>query len=234
MESKSQKSFLGKKYRLLNKIKNSKELSKLNNSSKTSKIRGPWTLYEDLLLKEWVETYGPKDWKSCAENIPGRNQNQCRHHWNNKLRPNLKIGNWTSEELFLITIFYKKFNCSWTKMIPIFKSRTENSIKNIFDSQAKVIVSKLIKENENKKILDISEYYDIIYDETKKNFLKDNPMNETELEEYIKNIEIMLENKPDEQEFIDLEILRKKNKIDILRSNDDESNNRLNKDLKKK
>ena len=234
MESKSQKSFLGKKYRLLNKIKNSKELSKLNNSSKTSKIRGPWTLYEDLLLKEWVETNGPKDWKSCAENIPGRNQIQCRQHWNNKLRPNLKIGNWTSEELFLITVFYKKFNGSWSKMIPLFKSRTENSIKNIFDSQAKVIVSKLIKENENKKILDISEYYDIIYDETKKNFLKDNPMNETELEEYIKNIEIMLENKPDEQEFIDLEILRKKNKIDILRSNDDESNNRLNKDLKKK
>ena len=161
MESKKEKTFLGKKHSLRTPVKN-------NNSSK---IKGPWTLYEDLLLKEWVETNGPKDWKSCAENIPGRNQIQCRQHWNNKLRPNLKIGNWTSEELFLITVFYKKFKGSWSKMIPIFKSRTENSIKNIFYSQAKVIVSKLKNSKKNKesikKILDLStllEYYYIIYD----------------------------------------------------------------------
>ena len=199
MSTKNVQSFLRKKYKLTNRINNAKKLSKNN---KSSKIKGPWTLEEDLLLKEWVETNGPRNWKECAEKIPGRNHSQCRQHWNIKLRPDLKIGNWTSEELFLITVFYKKFNGSWSKMIPIFKSRTENSIKNIFFSQAKIIVSKLLKDNDNdnnKKRLDLStllEYYDNIYDETKNIFLKDNPMSENELEEYIKKIEIMLENRP--------------------------------------
>ena len=227
MSSKNVQSFLRRKYKLTNRIKNVKKLSKNN---KSSKIKGPWTLEEDLLLKEWVETNGPRNWKECAEKIPGRNHSQCRQHWNIKLRPDLKIGNWTSEELFLITVFYKKFNGSWSKMIPIFKSRTENSIKNIFFSQAKIIVSKLLKDNDNdnnKKRLDLStllEYYDNIYDETKNIFLKDNPMSENELEEYIKKIEIMLENRPSKQTYIDLEILKKKNVIDFLTPNDDNKN----------
>ena len=73
-------------------------------------------------------------------------------HWNSRLKPNLFVGNWTSEEIFLIMVFYIKFNGSWKKMIPIFKSRTENSIKNIFYSQIRTI-SKLQKRKGDKKKL---------------------------------------------------------------------------------
>ena len=164
MKSKNEKSFLGKKHAIRVKFE------KLNNLSKIKKlksIKGPWTYHEDLLLKKWVEINGPKNWRLCAKNIPGRNQSQCRQHWNNKLKPNLLIGNWSSEEIFLILVFYKKFNGSWKKIIPIFKSRTENSIKNIFFSQTRAIVSKIINENDNNKnvILDLPtllKYYDII------------------------------------------------------------------------
>ena len=235
MKSKNEKSFLGKKHAIRVKIK------KINNLSKFKKlysIKGPWTYHEDLLLKKWVETHGPKNWRLCAKNIPGRNQSQCRQHWNNKLKPNLLIGNWTSEEIFLIVAFYKKLNGSWKKIIPIFKSRTENSIKNIFFSQTRAIVSKMKYEKENnKKVFDLPtllKYYDIVYDETKKKFLEDNPMSNNELEEYIKNIEKMLENKPKGKKHIDLDILREKYNIKVINESfDDKSSKKENKINKK-
>ena len=238
MKSKNEKSFLGKKHAIRVKIK------KLNNLSKTKKlysIKGPWTYHEDLLLKKWVDINGPKNWRLCAKNIPGRNQSQCRQHWNNKLKPNLLIGNWSSEEIFLIVVFYKKYNGSWKKIIPIFKSRTENSIKNIFFSQTRAIVSKIINEKDiNKKILDLPtllKYYDIVYDETKKKFLEDNPISENDLEEYIKNIEILLEKNSKGKKYIDLNFLRQKYKIKIYKELDDESSkdkNEIDKKIIKK
>ena len=92
-------------------------------------VKGPWSKEEDELLKNWIEKVGPKSWTKCAENIPGRTGKQCREHWNNSLNSNIIKGNWSSEEDLLIMVFYQKYNGSWKKMIPIFKSRTENSIK---------------------------------------------------------------------------------------------------------
>ena len=88
-------------------------------------IKGPWTFQEDLLLKEWVEKHGPKSWRPWAKNIPGRNRSHFRQHWYNKLKPNLMVDNWSSEEIFLIIAFYKKYKASWRKMIRLFKTRTE-------------------------------------------------------------------------------------------------------------
>ena len=199
MKSKNVKSFLGKKHLIR------VEIEKLNNlSNKDSySIKGPWTDQEDLLLQKWVEINGPKNWRLCANNIPGRNQSQCRQHWNDKLRTDLLIGNWSSEEKFLIVVFYKKLNGSWKKIIPLFKSRTENSIKNIFYSQMRKIVSKLDNENEeNEKKFNLDyllKHYDLALNEVKNNFLKDYPMSESELEEYIKKIEYILANKPKQE-----------------------------------
>ena len=221
-ESKNENSFLGKKHFIRITFK------KLNNLSKNKKlhsIKGPWTYQEDLLLKNWVENNGPKSWRLCAKNIPGRNQSQCRQHWNNKLKPNILVGNWSSEEIFLIVVFYKKLNGSWRKIIPLFKSRTENSIKNIFFSQTRAIVSKINKGKNNKKICDLPtllQYYDIIYEQTKKKFIEDNHINDSEIEEYLKDIENMLENRPKVKKFIDLDILRKKYNIKTFDESDDE------------
>ena len=163
--------YIDKKHSLKKITKNLKNYS---SKKKTNKIKGPWSFHEDLLLKKWVEAYGPKSWRLCAKNIPGRNRSQCRQHWLNKLRPNLVVGKWSSEEIFLIIVFYKKYNGSWKKIAPLFKSRTENSIKNIFYSQARTIVSKIKnkKINSNGKRYNsptLLKYYDIIYVETKKN-----------------------------------------------------------------
>ena len=207
--------FLGKKTSSKTKIKTAIKPKK----EKVPIIKGPWLYKEDLLLQKWVEEHGPTNWWACAKTIPGRNSRQCNQHWNISLKPSLSIGHWTSEEIFLIMIFYKKFNGSWRKMIPIFKSRSENSIKNIFFSQLRKISKFYINidyQKENIGLTYLLKFYDIAFEQIKEKFLKDNPITEKELEEYIKNIEIMLENKPNDQKYIYLEKIRPKpNKINI-------------------
>ena len=202
-----------KRYRSYSK-KDSNNLQKSKKQSKQIITKGQWSHNEDEILKEWVDKNGPKHWTKCALNIPGRTGKQCREHWNNSLNNEIIKGNWTVEEDYLIMVFYNKFNGSWKKMIPIFKSRTENSIKNRFFSQIRKIASKYIKTGKRvystKFGLDILlKYYEEGLDEAKTKYLKNNPMSEKELEEFINNIEILINSKPKEQKFIDFEQFRK-------------------------
>ena len=209
--------FLQSKHSLSLKPK-SKSLNKISSKnkkySKVEIIKGPWSIEEDKKLKEYIEKNGPKNWTKCALNIPGRTGKQCREHWNNSLNDSIKKGNWSSEEDYLIMVFYEKYHGSWKKMIPIFRSRTENSIKNRFFSQIRKIASRYIKtgkrEYSTKFGLNILlKYYKMGLEEAKNEFLKDRSMNEKELEEYINNIDNMVNQKPKEEKFIDIKILRK-------------------------
>ena len=217
--------FIGKKTSSKIKMENAIKPKKTK-SKKDLTIKGPWLYREDLLLKKWVEENGPTKWCECAKTIPGRNAKQCNQHWNICLKPNLTVGHWTSEEIFLIMLFYKKYNGSWKKMIPIFNSRSENSIKNIFFSQLRKNVKSYKNkdyQNENAGLAYLLQFYDIVFEKVKIKFLKDSPMTEKELEEYIKNIEILLENKQNGQKYIDLNKIEKPkhNSIKI------ESNNKI-------
>ena len=69
-------------------------------------VKGPWTSQEDQKLNDWVKKHGATKWTLCAEGIPGRSGKQCREHWNNSLNPDVKKGSWSSEEDFLIMVFY--------------------------------------------------------------------------------------------------------------------------------
>ena len=224
----------------------SKDLNNPPKHKKPSKeiiTKGPWTLEEDRLLINWIDKNGPKNWTKCSQFIPGRSGKQCREHWNNSLNSEIVKGNWSSEEDFFIMLFYKKFNGSWKKMIPIFKSRTENSIKNRFYSQLRKITSKYIKtgkkEYSTKFGLDtLLNYFQIGLDEAKKKYLKNNPITEKELEEYVNKIENLVKNKNKGEKFIELDNLRKiynknlNNDIDINES-EDEFNESLKKFSKK-
>ena len=157
-------------------------------------VKGPWTAQEDAKLYEWVKKQGPTKWTLCSEIIPGRSGKQCREHWNNSLNPDVKKGLWTSEEDFLIMIFYKKYDGSWKKIIPIFKNRTENSIKNRFFSQLRKIASSFIHSKEKKfsakiKLDQLIKYLDIASKKAKEKFLKDKPMTEEQLELFIEEVD---------------------------------------------
>ena len=197
--------------------------------------KGFWTEDEDKILQNWIDDVGPRHWVRVARLIPGRNGKQCREHWFNNLNSQIIKGNWTDEEDFLIMHFYKKYNGSWIKMIPIFKSRSENSIKNRFYSELRKIASKAIKTGNREysckiKLEVLLTFYDKGLLKAKTNFLKSSQMSEKELEEYVNNIEILMKRKPSEEEFIDLESLKNKKKginlnnhiIEIKESEDDE------------
>ena len=70
--------------------------------------KGQWSYQENRLLKQWVKLNGPKNWEACGRFIQGRKGKQCREHWSNCLNPELKKGDWTPEEDFLIMFFYEK------------------------------------------------------------------------------------------------------------------------------
>ena len=228
MSTGRKKVFLQKKRSFTLTPKESNNTPKLKKkSSKGTLIKGPWTSEEDKLLLDWISKNGVKNWTKCAQFIPGRSGKQCREHWNNSLNSEIVKGNWSSEEDFLIMKFYQKFNGSWKKMIPIFKSRTENSIKNRFYSQLRKIASKYIKTGKKEYStifgLDILlKYFDMGMDEAEKKFLSEHPMSENELKEYINKIENMVKNKPKGEKFINLDISIKTNNNRNI--NDDKCN----------
>ena len=201
---------------------------------------GPWDDEEDKILDEWVKKHGPQKWTKCAELIKERTGKQCREHWINKLKSNLTKGNWTSEEDYLLMFFYNKMNRSWKRIIPIFKSRTENSIKNRFFSQLRKIASRFIKTGKKEYstkfgLETLIKYYDIGVDEAKQLFIKESKMNEKELEEFINNIDKALKNKHKGDKFIDIEIFRKykANNVDIKEDKniDVKKNDKKNNDI---
>ena len=153
-------------------------------------VKGPWTPQEDAKLFEWVKTQGATKWTLCSETIPGRSGKQCREHWNNSLNPDVKKGLWNTEEDFLIMTFYKKYKGSWKKISPLFRQRTENSIKNRFFSQLRKIATLHIQSKEKKfsakiKLETLLNFLDEATEDAKKKFLSQFHLNEKELEEYL-------------------------------------------------
>jgi len=193
---------------LINLSKNSSE-NKFYISQEINK--GPWTQRENKILVEYVKKFGPKKWNQCAEFIKNRTGKQCREHWKNCLNPEIKKGNWRLDEDLFIMIFYQKCNGSWKEMIHLFEDRTENSIKNRFFSQLRKIAANDL-ENFNKKrstkmdLKNLVKYLEQGIEEAKSNFMTKNKMNEDEFKNYLKKIEIKLNNKKKEKK-------RKRNKI---------------------
>ena len=184
---KKQNLFLSKKRSINNSTKGKLHRKK---SSKQIKIRGPWSEREDKLLKEWVDKHGAKYWARCAETIKGRNGKQCREHWNNSLNACIKKGEWSTEEDLYIMVFYDILDKSWKKMIPLFKARTENAIKNRFFSQLRKITAKYVKKDKSEyntkfKLGTLLKYYQKGVEEAKKDFLKDHPMKDEEYDSFI-------------------------------------------------
>lgn len=173
---------------------------------KNESVKGHWTAEEDKLLTDWVEKNGANQWMECSKTIPGRNAKQCREHWTNSLAPNLKKGEWSTEEDFLILALYYKFN-SWKKIVPLFNGRTENSIKNRFFSQLRKTVSNNSNQTAKKKkhinskikLNFLLNYLDVTIRNLKEKFMESKKMTESEVEEYVKKFENMLINNSEDE-----------------------------------
>ncbi|GAB2300840.1 hypothetical protein Dimus_034874 [Dionaea muscipula] len=109
--------------------------------------KGAWTAEEDRKLAQYIELHGARRWKTIALKA-GLNRcgKSCRLRWLNYLRPNIKRGNISDDEEDLILRLHKLLGNRWALIAGRLPGRTDNEIKNYWNSY----LSKKINQNSRK------------------------------------------------------------------------------------
>ncbi|XP_020599890.1 transcription factor MYB78-like [Phalaenopsis equestris] len=131
----------------------------LKNEEEMDLRRGPWIMEEDLMLMKYIAMHGEGRWNSLAR-CAGlkRTGKSCRLRWLNYLRPNIRRGNITPEEQYLILELHSRWGNRWSKIAQHLPGRTDNEIKNYWRTRVQKHAKQLQCDVNSKQFQDVMRY----------------------------------------------------------------------------
>ncbi|KAK1419169.1 hypothetical protein QVD17_28329 [Tagetes erecta] len=109
--------------------------------SKVGLHRGAWSVDEDKLLIDHIQTHGQGQWRSLPSKAGLlRCGKSCRLRWMNYLRPGIKRGNFTTEENDIIIQLRSAHGNRWSLIAAKLPGRTDNEIKNYWNAHLQKVV----------------------------------------------------------------------------------------------
>ncbi|EPS67776.1 anthocyanin 2, partial [Genlisea aurea] len=103
--------------------------------------KGAWTKYEDDLLRECIGKHGEGKWHMVPIRAGlNRCRKSCRLRWLNYLRPNIKRGTFSEDEVDLLLRLHKLLGnrlVLWSLIAGRLPDRTANDVKNFWNSHCK-------------------------------------------------------------------------------------------------